>query len=154
MNPIVRFQYIDLTESIPTWYTFPAPIQRVTDDHILYAVNWINDESVGAFWLNRRQNVSSYQICSTTGSRNCYEVLEHSNWATIFKFTKAKSLPSASNYLSQMAGWISAAYGVQVQAVDAFLLDSEMVNGERFNVSTWIHLLFHQAQYFQSPPPY
>ncbi|KAG4072180.1 hypothetical protein HA402_014409 [Bradysia odoriphaga] len=51
-------------------------VEKVTDDHILYSVNWITDDVVGAFWLNRRQNLGSYQICSTIGSRNCYEAFD------------------------------------------------------------------------------
>lgn len=32
------------------------PTTIVTNDHILGSVFWINDASLGAIWLNRRQN--------------------------------------------------------------------------------------------------
>lgn len=73
VNPTVAFRYIDLTDSTNTWHTFAAP-EKVTADHILNSVNWITDDLVGAFWLNRRQNLGSYQICSTSGDRSCNEV--------------------------------------------------------------------------------
>lgn len=72
-NPTVVFRYIDLNDISNTWHTFTAP-EKVSADHILNSVNWINDELVGAHWMNRRQNLSSYQICSTSGDRSCFEV--------------------------------------------------------------------------------
>lgn len=33
-----------------------TPTEIVTDDHILGTVFWINEETLGAIWLNRRQN--------------------------------------------------------------------------------------------------
>lgn len=86
MNPTVRFRYIDLTDSSLTWHAFAAPTGVVTNDHILNSVNWINDDMVGAFWLNRRQNRGSYQICSTIDDRSCYEVCVHSSRYTQFIF--------------------------------------------------------------------
>ncbi|XP_037044389.1 venom dipeptidyl peptidase 4-like isoform X1 [Bradysia coprophila] len=76
VNPTVAFRYIDLTDDTLTWHQFPAPIEKVKEDHILYSVNWITDDLVGAFWLNRRQNEGSYQICSTSGDRSCFEGFE------------------------------------------------------------------------------
>ncbi len=87
MNPTVRLRYIDLSDDgSDIWYEFAAPTDKVTADHILYSVNWITDDIVGAFWLNRRQNKGSYQICSTTGDRNCYEVIDEKKTLYVYRF--------------------------------------------------------------------
>lgn len=42
----------------------PAPVETVTDDHILGGVQWTTDNEIAALWLNRRQNSTVLKICN------------------------------------------------------------------------------------------
>lgn len=70
-NPEVKLMVVDLTNLDLEPKLIPAP-QNVTDDHILGAVTWINNDRIGAFWLNRRQNFASFQSCDLQAA--CIEV--------------------------------------------------------------------------------
>lgn len=70
-NPEVKLFLVDIQDPNLELKSIPAP-ESVTNDHILGAVTWINDDQVGAFWLNRRQNFASFQSCNLNA--NCFEV--------------------------------------------------------------------------------
>lgn len=42
----------------------PAPLEEVTEDHVLGGVKWITDNEIAVQWLNRRQNFSLLSICN------------------------------------------------------------------------------------------
>lgn len=37
-----------------------VPTEKVGEDHILGTVFWINDMTLGAIWMNRRQNTAVF----------------------------------------------------------------------------------------------
>mgnify|MGYP002655394567 CR=1 FL=1 len=43
-----------------------VPLDKVTSDHILGTVFWVNDSTLGAIWLNRRQNAAVFVTYDTT----------------------------------------------------------------------------------------
>lgn len=64
-NPKVTFRYMSLVEPY-TWTSVAAPINKVTEDHILKSVNWAGPNRLLINWLNRRQNVGVLESCDTT----------------------------------------------------------------------------------------
>uniref|UniRef100_A0A1L8EG47 Venom dipeptidyl peptidase 4 n=1 Tax=Haematobia irritans TaxID=7368 RepID=A0A1L8EG47_HAEIR len=70
-NPVVALRIFDLSLN-PTYVTVTAPIDIVSNDHILQNVAWTRDQKLLITWLNRRQNIASLQLCSVTG--DCHEV--------------------------------------------------------------------------------
>ncbi|XP_061402753.1 venom dipeptidyl peptidase 4 [Musca vetustissima] len=82
-NPVVSLRVFDLS-SKPTYVTLKAPVDIVSNDHILQNVAWTRDRKMLITWLNRRQNIASMQLCSTTGE--CEEVQrlqEPQGWITM-----------------------------------------------------------------------
>lgn len=77
-NPEVELKVIDIDAfingNIDAIYTIPAPIDVVTDDHILGSVTWINDSTVAPTWLNRRQNMGVLQGCQFPNVQECEKV--------------------------------------------------------------------------------
>lgn len=71
-NPVVSLKVFDLLKigDAPTVITAPKDI--VTSDHILQHVAWSDNNNMVIFWLNRRQNVGTAQICQINGV--CTEV--------------------------------------------------------------------------------
>jgi hypothetical protein len=47
-----------------TYLTLEAPVDDVTEDHILGGVTWPTNYEVAAHWLNRRQNYTVLRICN------------------------------------------------------------------------------------------
>jgi Dipeptidyl peptidase IV (DPP IV) N-terminal region len=54
-NPTIALFIVDL-DAPSNKRILPVPLDIVTDEHILGTVFWINDQSLGAIWMNRRQN--------------------------------------------------------------------------------------------------
>uniref|UniRef100_T1PEM9 Venom dipeptidyl peptidase 4 n=1 Tax=Musca domestica TaxID=7370 RepID=T1PEM9_MUSDO len=82
-NPVVALRIFDLNVN-PTYVTIKAPVNVVSNDHILQNVAWTHDGKVLITWLNRRQNIASLQLCNTTGE--CHEVKqlqEPNGWVTM-----------------------------------------------------------------------
>lgn len=73
INPTVALRYISLTQEPYVWQSVSAPLAKVTGDHVLQSVQWINNNQLGALWLNRRQNVGVFQLCEST-TNVCAEV--------------------------------------------------------------------------------
>lgn len=53
----------------------PAPINIVTDDHILGNFAWMTDDVVVVTWTNRRQQIGTIQKCTLGATVTCVEVL-------------------------------------------------------------------------------
>lgn len=82
-NPVVALRIFDLNVN-PTYVTIKAPVNVVSNDHILQNVAWTHDGKVLITWLNRRQNIASLQLCNTAGE--CHEVKqlqEPKGWVTM-----------------------------------------------------------------------
>ncbi|XP_065355936.1 venom dipeptidyl peptidase 4 [Calliphora vicina] len=82
-NPVVALRVFDLSID-PSYVTIRAPVQVVSEDHILQSVAWTSDRKLLITWLNRRQNIASLQLCSVSGG--CEEVKrieEPKGWVTI-----------------------------------------------------------------------
>lgn len=73
-NPTVHLRVKDLTVSGSQWVELPAPVQIVSEDHVLGTVNWANPNVVGVIWTNRRQNIATFQKCQATGG-TCTEAV-------------------------------------------------------------------------------
>ncbi|XP_062551679.1 venom dipeptidyl peptidase 4-like [Armigeres subalbatus] len=71
-NPTVHLKVMNLANT-NEWIELPAPEDIVTADHILGVVNWIGTD-LGAIWLNRRQNIATYQRCNVQ-STACTEIV-------------------------------------------------------------------------------
>lgn len=55
-----------------------TPTKIVTDDHILGTVFWINEETLGAIWMNRRQNQAIFvSYDTTTKAMNEVKIFRH-----------------------------------------------------------------------------
>lgn len=71
-NPTVELFMVELDGSDnPSRMKLEPPVSIVSSDHILGTVFWINDEQVGAIWLNRRQDQAvlvSYDTTTPTAS--------------------------------------------------------------------------------------
>lgn len=52
------------------WAKIEAPIDEVTEDHILGTVTWASEDELAVLWLNRRQNKTVLVICNAD-SGNC-----------------------------------------------------------------------------------
>ncbi|XP_026324416.1 uncharacterized protein LOC113233504 [Hyposmocoma kahamanoa] len=66
-NPTVRLRVVNLvgiTANNISYIDLPAPVETVTDDHILGGVQWTTDNEIAALWLNRRQNSTVLKICN------------------------------------------------------------------------------------------
>lgn len=72
-NPSVTLKHIDLNGANPQWNVVRAPLAVVSADHILNSVSWLDDQTFGAIWTNRRQNQSVFQQCNAP-SNTCREV--------------------------------------------------------------------------------
>lgn len=53
-NPTVALFLVNMQNS--NKQELSVPTDKVTADHILGTVFWINDQTLGAIWMNRRQN--------------------------------------------------------------------------------------------------
>lgn len=63
-NPTVALKVRNLSDPEGELVTLLAPVDEVTEDHILGTVTWASDTEVAALWLNRRQNKSVLLICN------------------------------------------------------------------------------------------
>lgn len=75
-NPVVSLKVYDLLNVNKEPQLITAPIDLVSPDHILQHVTWSDNENMVIFWLNRRQNLGTAQICSSKG--DCKEVTKFS----------------------------------------------------------------------------
>ncbi|XP_055903478.1 venom dipeptidyl peptidase 4 [Eupeodes corollae] len=86
-NPIVAVKVFDFTSNkFDVMNTIEAPVNIVSEDHILQNVQWSSKKEMLITWLNRRQNVASLQACTFDGK--CKEVTrinEPKGWVTIGK---------------------------------------------------------------------
>ncbi|CAO1395349.1 unnamed protein product [Diamesa tonsa] len=82
-NPVIKLIVIDLITSGEK--EMPIPIAKVSQDHILGAVNWIDDNHLGAIWMNRRQNYGtflSYDV-ATMDYKELLEINEPNGWIDV-----------------------------------------------------------------------
>lgn len=78
-NPSIELYIVDDLETA-TKQKLQVPIDVVSNDHILGTVFWVNDQTVGAIWLNRRQNkgvfvtydAPSYTMVTVSNRFNLY----------------------------------------------------------------------------------
>ncbi|XP_052868310.1 venom dipeptidyl peptidase 4 [Anopheles cruzii] len=73
-NPTVYLRVKDLATSGSAWIDLPAPVNLVTEDHVLGTVNWASNGVLGVIWTNRRQNVATFQKCNAADGQ-CMEVV-------------------------------------------------------------------------------
>lgn len=64
-NPTVALFIVELTNT-DNRQEVAVPLDKVNEDHILGTVFWINDATVGAIWMNRRQNRGVFVAYDTT----------------------------------------------------------------------------------------
>ena len=64
-NPTVGLFIVDVRNTFNR-RELTVPLDKVTGDHIIGTVFWINDQSLGAIWLNRRQNRAVFVQYDTT----------------------------------------------------------------------------------------
>lgn len=64
-NPTVTLFVVELANTANI-RELTVPTDKVTEDHILGIVFWIDNESLGAIWLNRRQNLGVFVSYDTT----------------------------------------------------------------------------------------
>ncbi|XP_055597026.1 venom dipeptidyl peptidase 4 [Uranotaenia lowii] len=104
-NPLVSLRVMDLTVNPRVWKDLAAPVDVVGEDHILTSVNWIGT-NLGAMWMNRRQNVASYQGCNvgTGACREMIQINEPSGWCDISTFRCTDS-GSRCHFLANFNGW-------------------------------------------------
>lgn len=67
-NPAVSLSVIDLTNPSSKAVILQAPVHLITNDHILFTVNWWNETHVIATWTNRVQNQSQITMYGTWGN--------------------------------------------------------------------------------------
>ena len=82
-NPVIKLIVFDLITSGQK--EMPIPIAKVSQDHILGAVNWIDNNHLGAIWMNRRQNYGtfmSYDV-TTMDSTELLEINEPNGWIDV-----------------------------------------------------------------------
>ncbi|XP_036321869.1 venom dipeptidyl peptidase 4 [Rhagoletis pomonella] len=71
-NPLVALRLFNVDTKQLQPVNITAPVEVVTADHVLQNVVWINGTRVLLVWLNRRQNLASFQECTVDGV--CREV--------------------------------------------------------------------------------
>lgn len=65
----MALRIIDLNKEGSSWVTLQAPIDIVSEDHILGTVKWVSEDELAALWLNRRQNLSVLVMCNTNTAK-------------------------------------------------------------------------------------
>jgi dipeptidyl-peptidase 4 len=104
-NPDVHLRLINLAAVTPTdppaWTEIDAPT-IVTDEHVLGTVFWIDNNRVGVYWMNRRQNFASIQSCNF-GTTLCEEVRKgiYNLLRKLYRFSTFQLLQ-----ISEQLGWI------------------------------------------------
>ncbi|XP_055640244.1 venom dipeptidyl peptidase 4 [Toxorhynchites rutilus septentrionalis] len=104
-NPTVHLRVMNLNANPRVWREVPAPVEIVTNDHILGTVNWIG-EDLGMIWTNRRQNVATFQRCSIQ-SLQCTElarVNEPNGWYDLYT-PRCTTTGDRCFFLGDNAGW-------------------------------------------------
>ncbi|XP_065080121.1 venom dipeptidyl peptidase 4 [Ochlerotatus camptorhynchus] len=104
-NPTVHLRVMDLTVNGRVWHELPAPENIVSEDHILGTVNWIGSD-LGAIWMNRRQNVVTYQRCNVA-TRDCTELVrvdEPKGWYDLYT-PRCTSTGDRCFFLGDSNGW-------------------------------------------------
>jgi len=79
-NPLVSLHVVDLTDLSSGTINIPAPVDVISNDHILYDVVWVNNYEVSVIWTNRVQNLGVLQICDV-GIADCYTIHQMSETA-------------------------------------------------------------------------
>lgn len=82
-NPTVDLTLARLDGSVPI--VLPVPIDIVGEDHVLGSVFWINAQTMGTIWMNRRQNVGVIVTYDTTSHemREVMNIEEPDGWIEI-----------------------------------------------------------------------
>lgn len=84
-NPQVSLHLVDLTDLSSGIINIPAPVDVVSNDHILYAVDWVNDYEYYVIWTNRVQNLGLLQICpaGTGACQTVHQLSETAGWLDV-----------------------------------------------------------------------
>lgn len=83
-NPVVSLKVYDLLMINEEPSVITAPTSIVTSDHILQHVAWSDNSHMMIFWLNRRQNIGTAQLCQVKGV--CKEITrfeEPNGWISL-----------------------------------------------------------------------
>ncbi|XP_071448145.1 venom dipeptidyl peptidase 4-like [Hetaerina americana] len=108
-NPQVSLRVINLTSAGDAktinegLISIPAPVNTVTNDHILAAVTWASDTELVAVWMNRVQNVAVITTCDISSGKagacsKLLQISEPSGWVDIFSPPHfPKTNPSSSS---------------------------------------------------------
>lgn len=105
-NPVVSLKVYDLLKinEEPTIITAPTGI--VTSDHILQHVTWSDDNNMMIFWLNRRQNVGTAQLCQVkAGCKEVSKFEEPNGWISL-------GAPSCKSGFCLFTYWIGNWYQI------------------------------------------
>ena len=82
-NPVVALRVFNLNINL-NYATITAPVNVVSEDHILQNMAWTSDRKLLITWLNRRQNIASLQLCSVDGEcREVKRLEEPEGWIAI-----------------------------------------------------------------------
>uniref|UniRef100_A0A8D8BCF4 Venom dipeptidyl peptidase 4 n=4 Tax=Culex pipiens TaxID=7175 RepID=A0A8D8BCF4_CULPI len=104
-NPTVHLRVRALNNLAGSWIELPAPVDVIGEDHILGTVNWIGND-VGAIWLNRRQNVATFQKCNVQ-SQVCTELAglsEPKGWYDVYT-PRCTASGDRCFFLGDQHGW-------------------------------------------------
>lgn len=103
-NPMVFLKVFHLATN--TSVEIRAPVDIVTNDHILRSVTWSSDTELLVLWLNRRQNKATMQKCSIAAEVTCEEVT-HPIWNHRFPYYPYISYHRYNVLRSQRVGSVS-----------------------------------------------
>ncbi|XP_065834958.1 prolyl endopeptidase FAP-like [Oscarella lobularis] len=104
-NPTVVVTIVDV-KNPSSKFTVSAPIDVLTDDHIVQSVTWANDSTVAVVWMNRVQNESVTLLCDamTSSCRQFFENKNSNGWLTIKKYLFTSSGDRFATVLSRSFG--------------------------------------------------
>lgn len=73
-NPTVELFIVELNGIGSRGIKVETPIDKVSSDHILGTVFWIDDENLGAIWLNRRQDRAVFVSYDTSTASSSHQM--------------------------------------------------------------------------------
>jgi len=84
-NPQVSLHVVDLTDLSADVISIPAPVEVISNDHVLYDVEWINNNEVSVIWTNRVQNLGLLQICfaMSAACQTVHQMSQTAGWLDV-----------------------------------------------------------------------
>lgn len=103
-NPTVKLTVRDLSNGE---MDIPAPISKVSEDHILGNVAWMTNNVLIVTWTNRRQQIGSIQKCTISTTVACEEIIALSTpngWIETFKIHCVTDVPKCF-FIDNVGNW-------------------------------------------------